>query len=113
MTVFAKGAWYALDELCDSGYDCVSLDWTHDPAEAARIADGRVTLQGNMDPGVLYGSEEAITGEVERIVKGFAGAKGRWIVNLGHGITPGVKPERLGWFFKEIDRVGREVYEGF
>lgn len=113
MTVFAKGAWFALDELCDSGYQVVGLDWTYDPAEAVKIARGRVTLQGNMDPGVLYGGKEAITREVEKLVKGFAGAKGRWIVNLGHGITPGVNPDDLGHFFKEVVRVATEEYKNF
>lgn len=85
MTVFAKGAWYALDELCQSGYQVVGLDWLHDPAEAVRVADGRVTLQGNFDPNVLYGGREHITEAVERTVKGFGGGKQGWIVNLGHG----------------------------
>jgi len=113
MTVFAKGAWYALDDLCQSGYDCVGLDWTHDPAEAVKVANGRVILQGNLDPNVLYGGREAITREVEKMIKGFAGAKGKYIVNLGHGITPGVKPEDLGFFFDECVRVGEEVYKEF
>lgn len=85
MTVFAKGAWYALDELCESGYNVVGLDWLHDPAEAYQIARGRVTLQGNADPGVLYGGREAITAVVENMVKGFGGGKKGWIANLGHG----------------------------
>lgn len=86
MTVFAKGAWYALDELCDSGYNVVGLDWLQDPADAVNIARGRVTLQGNADPGVLYGTREAITATVEDMVKGFGGGKQRWIANLGHGM---------------------------
>ena len=64
MVVFAKGAWYALDELCDSGYQVVGLDWLQDPAQAVEIARGRVVLQGNMDPGVLYGDKDAITADV-------------------------------------------------
>ncbi|MCJ1396316.1 Uroporphyrinogen decarboxylase in heme biosynthesis, partial [Xylographa bjoerkii] len=105
MVVFAKGAWYALDTLCDSGYDVVGLDWLYDPAEAVRIANGRVTLQGNADPGILYGSRESITTLVEEMVLGFGGGKKGWIVNLGHGITPKVEPEDLEFFFKEIRRV--------
>lgn len=85
MTVFAKGAWYALDALCDSGYDVVGLDWLQDPKEAFRIARNRVVLQGNADPGVLYGGKEAITEVVEAMVKGFGGGKQGWIANLGHG----------------------------
>lgn len=104
MVVFAKGAWYALDELCDSGYQVVGLDWLHDPAEAVRIARGRVTLQGNADPGVLYGSHEGITKVVERMVEGFGGGQQGWIVNLGHGITPKVNPDDLKFFFEEVIR---------
>lgn len=85
MVVFAKGAWFALDALCDSGYDVVGLDWLHDPAEAMKTARGRVVLQGNADPGVLYGGREAITKVVEGMVEGFGGGKKGWIVNLGHG----------------------------
>ena len=86
MVVFAKGAWYALRKLCESGYDVVGLDWLHDPAEAMKIARGRVVLQGNADPGVLYGGREAITHVVEGMVKGFGGGKKGWIANLGHGM---------------------------
>ncbi|KAI9804018.1 MAG: Uroporphyrinogen decarboxylase in heme biosynthesis [Piccolia ochrophora] len=105
MTVFAKGAWYALEDLCKSGYQVVSLDWLQDPADAFRIAKGRVTLQGNADPGVLYGSRAAITAMVEEMVRGFEGGKQHWIANLGHGITPGVDPENLRFYFQEIHRL--------
>ncbi|KAL7266752.1 Uroporphyrinogen decarboxylase in heme biosynthesis [Rhizina undulata] len=107
MTVFAKGAWYALDNLCQSGYNVVALDWTHDPAEAMKVANGRVALQGNIDPNVLYGGREAITQAVERMAKGYGGGKKGWIINLGHGITPFVDPEDLKWFFQECHRVGK------
>lgn len=92
MVVFAKGAWYALDELCDSGYQVVGLDWQQDPKPAVKVAksmlEGRVCLQGNMDPGVLYGGKEAITKAVEEMFKGFWGDGERkgWIANLGHGM---------------------------
>jgi uroporphyrinogen decarboxylase len=127
MTVFAKGAWYALDELCDSGYDVVGLDWLHDPAEARKTARERVTLQGNADPGVLYGDQAAITAVAEDMVKGFGGGQQGWIANLGHGmeveplknpasfywitlltmagITPLTNPDDLKFFFEEIHRL--------
>ncbi|KAI9825787.1 MAG: Uroporphyrinogen decarboxylase in heme biosynthesis [Phylliscum demangeonii] len=105
MTVFAKGAWYALDALCDSGYDVVGMDWLQDPAAAVEVARGRVVLQGNADPGVLYGGKEAITSVVTEMVKGFGGGKQGWIANLGHGITPKVAPDNLKFFFEEIRRL--------
>lgn len=86
MVVFAKGAWYALDSLCDMGYQIVGLDWLQDAAEAVKIRGTRpVVFQGNADPGILYGSRESITEAVEEMVKGFGGGKGGWIANLGHG----------------------------
>ena len=127
MVVFAKGAWYALDALCDSGYDVVGLDWHHDPAEAVRIANERVTLQGNADPGILFGSRDSITTLVEEMVAGFGGGSKGWIVNLGHGlsnrlkstlsdrtigISKDTKPEDLEFFFKEIHRVTGSTSKG-
>jgi uroporphyrinogen decarboxylase len=121
MIVFAKGAWYALDALCDLGYNVISLDWLQDPANAVRIRGNRpIVFQGNADPGVLYGTREAITSVVEGMVTSFGGGKRGWIANLGHGefrlaidyvdlmfpgITPKVDPEQLRFFFEEIHRV--------
>ena len=86
MVVFAKGAWYALDELCQTNYDVVGLDWLHDPAEAYAVAQKHnKVVQGNADPGVLYGSREAMTEVVRNMVEGFGGGKQGWIANLGHG----------------------------
>jgi uroporphyrinogen decarboxylase len=105
MVVFAKGAWYSVEELCKTRYDVIGLDWLHDPATTYKLAQsyGKV-LQGNADPGVLYGSHESITEVVENMVAGFGGGKGGWIANLGHGITPFVNPEDLKFYFQEIKR---------
>ncbi|KAF9984094.1 Uroporphyrinogen decarboxylase in heme biosynthesis [Mortierella antarctica] len=108
MSVFAKGSWYALDKLSEIGYETVSLDWTHTPESAKAITKGRVTLQGNMDPSVLYGGDEAIVATVERMVRGF-GSTGRYIANLGHGILPTVPVEAMELFLKTVHRVGLEV----
>ncbi|KAG0053692.1 Uroporphyrinogen decarboxylase in heme biosynthesis [Gryganskiella cystojenkinii] len=108
MSVFAKGSWYALDKLSEIGYEVVSLDWTHDPAQAKQVTKGRVTLQGNMDPNVLYGGDEAIVATVERMVRGF-GSTEKYIANLGHGILPTVPVEAMELFLKTVHRVGLEV----
>jgi uroporphyrinogen decarboxylase len=89
MTVFPKGAWYALDSACDLGYNVVGLDWLQDPGQAVKIRGNRpIVFQGNADPGVLYGSREAITEAVQDMVEGFGGGKKGWIANLGHGRQP-------------------------
>ena len=133
MTVFPKGAWHALDKACNLGYNVVGLDWMQDAADAVKIrGDRKITFQGNADPGVLYGTKEAITAAVERMVEGFwVGNKG-WIANLGHGtysdykglkaflseeananifigITPGVDPDNLKHFFEEVHRLTKKL----
>lgn len=106
MVVFAKGAWYAVEDLCKTNYDVVGLDWLHEPKQAYAITQkhGKV-LQGNADPGVLYGGHEAITKVVTEMVEGFGGGKQGWIANLGHGITPWVNPDDLKFYFEEIHRI--------
>lgn len=86
MVVFAKGAWYALEDLCKTKYDVIGLDWLHDPKQAYAVAQkyGKV-IQGNADPGVLYGGHAAITECVKTMVDGFGGGRHGWIANLGHG----------------------------
>lgn len=106
MTVFAKGAWYALADLEKTNYNTVSLDWTHDPQQARSVVTSK-TLQGNLDPGTIYGSDEAITASVERMMKGFN--KQKYIVNFGHGTHPFMNPDKIGWFLKEVHRVGKSL----
>jgi uroporphyrinogen decarboxylase len=87
MTVFAKGAWYALEDLCNTNYNVIGLDWLHDPAQTYKIAQAKgKTVQGNADPGVLYGGHAAITRVVEEMTEGFGRGKKGWIANLGHGV---------------------------
>lgn len=108
ITVFAKGSWYALEQLCDSGYDVVSLDWLFRPSDAVQIANGRVALQGNLDPGTMYGSKETISRKVEKMIKGFGGGKKNYIINFGHGTHPFMDPEQIRWFLQECHRIGSQ-----
>jgi len=55
--IFAKDAHYALEELSESNYEVVSLDWTIKPKNARSRCGENVTLQGNLDPCALYASK--------------------------------------------------------
>ncbi|EHA54802.1 hypothetical protein MCOR27_010413 [Pyricularia oryzae] len=107
MIVFPKGAWFALEDCCAMGYNVVGLDWLYSPAKANQVrGDREIVLQGNADPGVLYGTKDAITAAVKDMVEGFdwKEKKKGWIVNLGHGITPLVNPDDLKFYLQEIHR---------
>ncbi|KAJ1877399.1 Uroporphyrinogen decarboxylase in heme biosynthesis [Coemansia sp. RSA 486] len=111
MTVFAKGAHYALEQLAtETMYDVISLDWTIDPVSARQRIDsaleakgqsGRsVVLQGNLDPTVLFGDEDTIRSRTKTMCQEF-GAKGH-IANLGHGMMPSHDPELLRVFLESV-----------
>lgn len=62
-------------------------------------------LQGNMDPGVLFGSKDTIA---QRVVDTVRSAEGtRHIMNLGHGVLVGTPEENVAHFFE----VGKTVKE--
>ncbi|ORX61377.1 uroporphyrinogen decarboxylase [Hesseltinella vesiculosa] len=107
MTIFAKGAWFALEQLVDIGYEVVSLDWTIDPEYARQVTKGKVVLQGNMDPSVLYGGNDAIIETATRMVKAFGNSQ--HIGNLGHGVLPTVDPEALKVYLETVQRVSAEI----
>lgn len=95
--VFCKGANQTLSEIASTGCDVISLDWTIDIAEAKALLDGGVTLQGNLDPAVLYTTPEVIEDRVRAIAERMEEPTGH-IFNLGHGITPDVDPDNARAF---------------
>lgn len=96
--VFTKGGGQWLDKIAACGCDAVGLDWTSDLGAAhARLA-GRVALQGNMDPMVLFASPQALAREATRILDAYAAAGGGdtgHVFNLGHGIHQRTPPEHV------------------
>ncbi|XP_058031229.1 uroporphyrinogen decarboxylase isoform X3 [Ahaetulla prasina] len=100
MIIFAKDAHYALEDLAQSGYEVVSLDWTICPQEARKRIGRNVTLQGNLDPCALYASKEKIGELVKRMLEGFGSQ--RYIANLGHGLYPDINPEHVGAFVDAV-----------
>lgn len=84
-TIFAKGAWFALEDLGELPCQIIGLDWNTTPAFArARVGEHKV-LQGNLDPCALYADTKTIEKETLEMIRQFGG---RHIVNLGHGVYP-------------------------
>jgi len=90
--LFTKGGGAWLESMPESGADALGIDWTQDLGDARRRMAGKVALQGNMDPAALYAGPERIREEVKNVLESFGKGSGH-VFNLGHGITPGVKPE--------------------
>lgn len=92
--VFTKGGGLWIPEMLESGADALGLDWTTPLTQARNQVDGRVALQGNLDPATLYGTPKAIEAAVKRMIdQAYAnGEKTGYVANLGHGITQWVDP---------------------
>jgi uroporphyrinogen decarboxylase len=87
--------------MAETGCDALGLDWTTPINQARERVGHRVALQGNMDPAVLYSEPDQIRAEVKRILGQFGDNPGH-VFNLGHGITPHVKPDAVQAFFEAV-----------
>ncbi|TRY73211.1 hypothetical protein TCAL_02548 [Tigriopus californicus] len=102
MTVFAKGAHFALEQLARTGYDVIGLDWTMNPESSRARVGNNVTLQGNLDPCALYAPKEELAEKVAKMALAFGSH--RWIANLGHGIYPDVDPDHMEAFVEAVQK---------
>ena len=93
--LFTKGGCQWLEIMADTGADALGLDWSTDLAMARKRVGDRVALQGNLDPAVLYAAPEVIRDKVAAVLAAYGKGSGH-VFNLGHGITPDVKPEHAG-----------------
>lgn len=93
--LFTKGGGQWLDVMLETGADALGLDWTTRLDEARRLVNGRVALQGNLDPATLYGSPATIEKAVKAMLDDAyrCGEKTGYVANLGHGITQWVNPD--------------------
>jgi uroporphyrinogen decarboxylase len=59
-----------------------------------KTANGKVAIQGNLNPEVLLESRDIIKQETHKILDSFNKFPG-YIFNLGHGITPDINPDNV------------------
>lgn len=99
-TVFSKGAYFVRKEMGELPCNTIGLDWNMDIAESRQLIGTQKTLQGNLDPCVLYGSEEQIEKATHSMLSQFG--PGRHIANLGHGVYPDTDPEKVKFFVDTV-----------
>lgn len=95
VTIFAKDAHYAIEEISKTSCSVIGLDWTINPTIARQQAQHK-TLQGNVDPCLLYADEKKIISETQIMLNAFG--KQKYICNLGHGLYPDIDKEKVKFF---------------
>ncbi|MCH7411724.1 uroporphyrinogen decarboxylase [Belliella sp. DSM 111904] len=99
-TVFAKGAFFAREQMGKLNCETIGLDWNMGVAESRKMIGDDKTLQGNLDPAALYGSAKEVEEATRQMMAQFKG--GRHIANLGHGVYPDISPEKVKVFIETV-----------
>jgi len=108
--VFTKGGGQWLNAIAGCGAQAVGIDWTTDIGVARQLIGDRVSLQGNMDPSMLFASPARIREEVAAILASYGEGSGH-VFNLGHGITPGVNPEHVTAFVDAVQELSPQYHQ--
>ncbi len=106
LILYISGSAGVLERMGKSGVDIVSVDWTVDLAEARQRLGQDMKVQGNIDPGVLFGSHDFIRDRIIDTIRK-AGNYGH-ILNLGHGVLVGTPEDNVRFFFetaKQADKL--------
>lgn len=100
VTVFAKGAFFARKDMKDLNCEVIGLDWNMHARPSRMLIGDQKTLQGNLDPAVLYGTDEYIVQKTNEMMDDFQGKP--HIANLGHGVYPDIDPEKVKVFIQTV-----------
>jgi uroporphyrinogen decarboxylase len=72
----------------------VNREWAVDNLQS------HICLQGNLDPALMICDKEQVYDETAKMVQTFK--HGKYIANLGHGVTPDTKIENVETFIKAV-----------
>lgn len=109
--VFTKGGGLWVEDIANSSCDAVGLDWTMSLGKARKLVNDKVALQGNIDPMVLFGTEQAIRQEARRVIDdfGMVGSGGH-VFNLGHGISQFTPPDHVAYLIDEVHEYSKSKH---
>ncbi len=100
ITLFAKGAHFSYSDLAALPCHTIGVDWNSPPDEVRQRVGPDRSLQGNLDPAVLYASGKEIAEQTRSMLRAFG--KNRYIANLGHGVYPDTSPEAVKIFVETV-----------
>ena len=106
--LFTKGGGLWLDQMISSKADCLGIDWTISIKNARNIIKEQLTLQGNLDPAILYGNDKNIRLSIKNILSDEAYTS-RYIFNLGHGIYPDINLNKVKFMVDTVREFGQKI----
>ena len=107
---FVKGQYSALNEIfqCEF-FNCISIDYQANLENIKEIAkkNNNKIIQGNLDPGVLFGNKETIEGKTKNMIDIMN--CDNYIVNLGHGLWPEHSPDNVKIFVDFVHEYSKNL----
>jgi uroporphyrinogen decarboxylase len=91
---FGVGTAILLPAMGEAGADVVGVDWRTPLDQATAVVGPDHSLQGNLDPAVLFAPWPVIEAETRRVLEQGRAAPGH-VFNLGHGVLPDTDPDIL------------------
>ena len=92
---FGVGTGELLADMASIGVDAIGVDYRV-PLDVAVQRVGRdITVQGNLDPAMLFAPEPVRTAAVERVLAEGSAARAH-VFNLGHGVPMDADPDAIG-----------------
>ncbi len=106
---YANNAAHLVDALERVGADVLSLDWRTDLGALFQRWNGRIPLQGNLDPARLFDHPDRVEAEVRRLLRTTEGYP--HLFNLGHGVHPETPYASVVRLVETVQGYGRESWE--
>ncbi|MEV4346241.1 uroporphyrinogen decarboxylase [Actinoplanes sp. NPDC049596] len=91
---FGVGTAVLLEAMGEAGADVVGVDWRTPLDRATKVIGPSRSVQGNLDPAVLFAGREVVEREARRVLEQGRAAPGH-VFNLGHGVLPETDPDAL------------------
>ncbi|MEU4241410.1 uroporphyrinogen decarboxylase [Actinoplanes sp. NPDC026619] len=101
---FGVGTGVLLGAIGEAGADVVGVDWRTPLDQATKLIGPDRSVQGNLDPAVLFAPWEVVAREARRVLDEGRAAPGH-VFNLGHGVMPETNPDMLTRLVELVHRV--------
>jgi len=97
---YINGIGNLLEIVGETGADIIGIDWRLTLSNARERLGKEIVLQGNLDPSLLFATNEIIS---QRVIDMLAMTEGKGhIVNLGHGLLPETPVKGIETFIKTV-----------
>jgi uroporphyrinogen decarboxylase len=112
--IFTKGGGLWLEQIADTGADAIGLDWTVNLAQARSRVGDRVSIQGNLDPAVLFASHAQIREQVAACLQSYGkqSAGQGHVFNLGHGVSQFTSPDAVSALVDSVHEISSAMRQG-